>query len=87
MEKKDKYDDLHSKTIFDFCDDMEVIKKLNIYLIIEYFGKDKYIELRKNEPLNNAIDLDELSWALHDPMLRTQVNLQFAKELAAHFNE
>lgn len=82
-----KYDDLHNKTIFDFCDDPEVIQKLDAHFYIEEYGKEKYIESCKREPFNNAMDLDELGLLMGDYELRYHVELQFAKELAAHFTE
>ena len=78
----DKYKNLREKTVFDFCDDPEILEKADVscdkedYNQYNFFGK--------------AINFLELAYVLNDKTLKRETEKQFPEELArlrAQFNE
>lgn len=79
--KKNSYSDLKNKTIFDFCDNQEIIDEIVV------IGKDAYLAYVKLDPSLNALHLMEYAQRINDRALEIQVKTQFKKELAEMFDE
>ena len=81
MKKNTDYSNLKSKTIFDFCDDEQMISE------IVPVDKSRYFECIKEYPLLNAHDLIEYAELTNNNELLAEVHLQYKDELEAENNE
>lgn len=79
--KKNSYSDLKNKTIFDFCDNQEIIDEIVV------IDKGAYLANVKLDPSLNALHLMEYAQRINDRALEIQVKTQFKKELAEMFDE
>lgn len=66
-----KYDNLKSKTIFDFTTDTEIIEEITL------MSKAEYIEEVKKFPQNNCLDLLELAERTDNKELEKAVKEQY----------
>ena len=80
MEKNTDYSNLKSKTIFDFCDDEQMIKDLVV-------SKEDFLRDVKEYPLYNAHTLIEYAELTNNNELLAEVHLQYKDELEAENNE
>ena len=74
------YAGLHSKTIFDFCDDTLLDE-------IALMDKETYLAELKENPIMNAHDLIRLAEIAKNWKLETAVYSQYKSELEQYFNE
>ena len=74
------YVGLHSKTIFDFCDDALLDE-------IALMDKETYLAELKENPIMNAHDLIRLAEITKNWKLETAVYSQYKNELEQYFNE
>lgn len=74
------YVGLHSKTIFDFCDDALLDE-------IALMDKETYLAELKENPIMNAHDLIRLTEITKNWKLETAVYSQYKIELEQYFNE
>ncbi|MEE1317774.1 MAG: hypothetical protein U0K35_11195 [Prevotella sp.] len=81
MKKNTDYSNLKSKTIFDFCDDEQMLDDLAI------LSKESYLEIVKEYPLYNAHTLIEYAELTNNNELLAEVHLQYKDELEAENNE
>ena len=78
----DKYKDLRNKTIFDFCDDKEILED-----ITAFYNKAEYLEYindysgEKSMLRILAEDFLQLAFEIDDKMLEKEVRRQFPKEI------
>jgi len=76
------YSDLINKTIYDFCDDEKIIRKINPML-----SKQQYIERSKNvPPIAIAFQFIDLAELTSNEQLKKAVEDQFAKHIKAFFS-
>lgn len=80
MKKNTDYSNLKSKTIFDFCDDEQMIKDLVV-------SKEDFLRDVKEYPLYNAHTLIEYAELTNNNELLAEVHLQYKDELEAENNE
>ena len=80
MKKNTDYSNLKSKTIFDFCDDEQMIKDLVV-------SKEDFLRDVKEYPLYNAHTLIEYAELTNNNELLAEVHLQYKDELEAESNE
>ncbi len=76
---------LKGKTIFDFCDKVEVLQE-----ITAFDNKEEYLELFGSNKQEIAVDLLELAEQTKDKALKSAVEYEYAKVLASYrkqFNE
>ena len=78
--RPDKYSDIRSKTIFDFCNDEQMIADLVV-------SKEDFLRDVKDYPLLNAHVLIEFAEMTNDDALLREVLLQYEAELEAENNE
>ena len=76
-----KYNKLHSKTVYDFTDDQDLIEDITI------IKKESYLEEIKKNPVINAYHLLELAERTNDTGLKSAVHSQYRDELQAVSNE
>ena len=81
MKKNTDYSNLKSKTIFDFCDDEQMLDDLAI------LSKESYLERVKENPLYDAHTLIEYAELTNNNELLAEVHLQYKDELEAENNE
>lgn len=81
MKKNTDYSNLKSKTIFDFCDDEQMLDDLAI------LSKESYLEIVKENPLYDAHTLIEYAELTNNNELLAEVHLQYKDELEAENNE
>ena len=81
MKKNTDYSNLKSKTIFDFCDDEQVLDDIVV------FDKERYLKSRKEYPVGNAIDLIVYAERTHNDDLMKAVKTQYEDELRKVNNE
>ena len=74
------YAGVHSKTIFDFCDD-------TLLDDIALMDKETYLAELKENPIMNAHDLIRLAEITKNWKLETAVYSQYKSELEQYFNE
>lgn len=74
------YTELHSKTIFDFCDDALLDE-------IVLTDKETYFAELKENPIMNALDLIRLAEITKNGQLETAIYSQYKNELEQYFNE
>ena len=74
------YAGVHSKTIFDFCDD-------TLLDDIALMDKETYLAELKENPIMNAHDLIRLAEIAKNWKLETAVYSQYRSELEQYFNE
>ena len=79
-ELNNTYAGLHSKTIFDFCDDALLDE-------IALMDKETYLAELKENPIMNAQDLIRLAEITKNWKLETAVYSQYKIELEQYFNE
>ena len=75
------YSNLKSKTIFDFCDDEEMLADLII------ISKEEYLKQIKEYPLYDARTLIEYAELTNNNKLLQAVKSQYKEELEAENNE
>ena len=75
------YSNLKSKTIFDFCDDEEMLADLII------ISKEEYLKQIKEYPLYEARTLIEFAELTNNNKLLQAVKSQYKEELEAENNE
>ena len=80
MKKNTDYSNLKSKTIFDFCDDEQMIKDLAV-------SKEDFLRDVKEYPLYNAHTLIEYAELTNNNELLAEVHLQYKDELESENNE
>ena len=85
MEKKD-YKDLRQMTVFDLCDDIELLHKLNP-LFPDIETKEEWIDSFKDNPVRNAFNLIDLADMTNNYDLRKAVEKEWEKEFNSFFNE
>lgn len=85
MKKKD-YKNLRQMTVFDLCDDIELLHKLNP-LFPDIETKEGWIDSYKEKPVNKAFDFIDLADMTNNLALRDAVEKEWAKELNSFFNE
>ena len=78
--RPDKYSDIRSKTIFDFCNDEQMIADLVV-------SKEDFLRDVKDYPLLNAHVLIEYAEMTNDDALLREVLWQYKAELEAENNE
>lgn len=81
MKKNTDYSNLKSKTIFDFCDDEQVLDEIVV------FDKERYLKSLKEYPVGNAIDLIVYAERTHNDDLMKAVKTQYEDELRKVNNE
>ena len=85
MEKVD-YKKLRQMTVFDLCDDMELLHKLNpLYPKIR--TKEQWINSYKENPMRQVFDFIDLADMTNNLDLREVVEKEWEKELNAFFDE
>ena len=80
MKKNTDYSNLKSKTIFDFCDDEQMIKDLAV-------SKEDFLRDVKEYPLYNVHTLIEYAELTNNNELLAEVHLQYKDELESENNE
>ena len=85
MEKID-YKNLRQMTVFDLCDDAELLHKLNP-LFPDIETKEEWIDSYKKSPVNKAFDFIDLADMTHNLDLRDAVEKVWGKELNSFFDE
>ena len=84
--EKEVYKNLRQKTVFDLCDDTELLHKLNpLYPDIE--TKEEWIDSYKENPVNQAFDFIDLADMTKNLTLRDAVEKEWGKELNSFFDE
>ena len=81
MKKNTDYSNLKSKTIFDFCDDEQMLDDIVV------FDKERYLKSLKEYPVGNAIDLIVYAERTHNDDLMKAVKTQYKDELRKVNNE
>ena len=85
MEKKD-YKNLRQMTVFDLCDDIELLHKLNpLYPKIR--TKEQWVNSYKENPMRQVFDFLDFAGMTNNLDLREVVEKEWEKELNAFFNE
>lgn len=80
-----KYNNLRTKTVFDFCKDAAVLEQ-----VTGCSGKAEHLEAVKNNPVERARAFMDLAERTKNKALEAVVGREFKKELqvyAASFNE
>ena len=85
MEKK-TYKNLRQKTVFDLCDDTELLHKLNP-LFPDIETKEEWIDSYSDNPVRCAFDLIDLADMTNDLGLRKAVEKEWQSELNSFFDE
>ena len=85
MEKVD-YKKLRQMTVFDLCDDMELLHKLNP-LFPDIETKEEWMDSYSKNPVRCAFNLIDLADMTNNLDLREVVEKEWEKELNAFFNE
>ena len=85
MENGD-YKNLRQKTVFDLCDDAELLHKLNP-LFPDIETKEEWIDSYKEKPVNKAFDSLDLADMTNNLDLRKAVEKEWEKEFNSFFNE
>lgn len=85
MEKKD-FKNLRQMTVFDLCDDIELLHKLNP-LFPDIETKEEWIDSYKEKPVNKAFDFIDLADMTNNLDLRKAVEKEWEKEFNSFFNE
>lgn len=75
------YNDLHHKTIFDFCKSQKTIDDIIVV------GRDTYMAELKRRPVLNALHLIEYAQLSSNGALEKAVREQYKQELADFYNE
>lgn len=70
------YSNLKDKTIFDLCDDEDILDDIAIV------SKEEYLADIKSNPLANIFDMQDLAEMTEDKELMKAIKIQFKKELA-----
>ena len=78
---KPDYNDLHNKTIFDFCKSQKTIDDI---IVVD---RDTYMAELKRRPVLNALHLIEFAQLSSNVALEKAVRTQFEQELAEFYNE
>ena len=71
-------------TVFDLCDDIELLHKLNP-LFPDIETKEGWIDSYKEKPVNKAFDFIDLADMTNNLALRDAVEKEWAKELNSFF--
>ena len=85
MEKVD-YKKLRQMTVFDLCDDMELLHKLNP-LFPDIETKEEWMDSYSKNPVRCAFNLIDLADMTNNLDLREVVEKEWEKELNAFFDE
>ena len=85
MEKK-TYKNLRQKTVFDLCDDTELLHKLNP-LFPDIETKEEWIDSYSDNPVRCAFNLIDLADMTNDLGLRKAVEKEWQSELNSFFDE
>ena len=80
------YENLRQITVFDLCDDVEMLHKLNP-LFPDIETKEEWINSYLTKPVNKAFDFIDLADITNNLDLRDAVEKEWEKELNSFFNE
>lgn len=76
------YSDLRNKTIFDFCDDADVVKKITYTT-----DKEKHKKECETSPELRWMTLLEYAEDYSDQTLKEHVMIEFSEDIDAFYNE
>ncbi len=85
MENGD-YKNLRQKTVFDLCDDAELLHKLNP-LFPKIRTKEQWVNSYKENPMSQVFDFIDLADMTNNLDLRDAVEKEWEKELNSFFDE
>jgi hypothetical protein len=80
------FKNLRQMTVFDLCDDIELLHKLNP-LYPKIHTKEQWINSYKENPMSQVFDFLDLADMTNNLDLREVVEKEWEKELHAFFNE
>ena len=80
------FKNLRQMTVFDLCDDIELLHKLNP-LYPKIHTKEQWINSYKENPMSQVFDFLDLADMTNNFDLREVVEKEWEKELHAFFNE
>lgn len=84
--EKETYKNLRQKTVFDLCDDTELLHKLNpLYPKIR--TKEQWVNSYKENPMRQVFDFLDFADMTNNLDLREVIEKEWEKELNAFFNE
>ena len=84
--EKDAYKNLRQMTVFDLCDDAELLHKLNP-LFPDIETKEEWIDSYSENPVRRAFNLIDLADLTNNLALREAVEKEWQSELNAFFDE
>lgn len=76
------YSDLRNKTIFDFCDDAEILNE-----IAPYQTRERHEELCKTTLHVRWASLYEYAEIINDENMKNEINRVFNDDIEAFYNE
>ena len=84
--EKEIYKNLRQMTVFDLCDDAELLHKLNP-LFPKIRTKEQWVSTYKENPMRQVFDLIDLADMTNDLGLKEAIEKEWKKELNAFFDE
>ncbi len=84
--EKTNYKNLRQMTVFDLCDDIELLHKLNP-LFPDIETKEEWMDSYSKNPVRCAFNLIDLADMTNNFDLRKAVEKEWTKELNSFFNE